>query len=257
MPITGDRVKGYSMVDKLSAQHGDIAQAARIILRRCLKGALGTIDRACGSPHVSLVICATDPIGSPLFLLSQLALHTQNLTKSPQIGLLLDDTDGLDEPLTGGRLSLTGQIAACDDDICRRRFLNRHESAALYADFGDFSFYRMSIDHGHFVGGFGAIYDLSKNDLLPGPSGGAAIGTHEADIIEHMNSDHSDVVSLIAEKLNGSERGGWRLTGVDSEGCDLMSGFRSVRQNFTFPVNGPDDARRAFIDLAAMARKSA
>ena len=245
------------MVGKFSRQHNDTALAARVILRSCLKGAIGTIDPACGSPHVSLVLCATDPIGAPLFLLSQLARHTQNLLKNPQIALLLDDTDGLDEPLTGGRLSLTGTIEACDDDICRRRFLTRHESAALYADFGDFSFYRMSIEHGHFVAGFGAICELSKNDLLLEPSGGTAIGADEADIIAHMNSDHSDVVSLIAKKLNGVDVGGWRLTGVDREGCDLMSGFQSVRQNFTFPVNGTDDARRAFIDLAAMARKSA
>ena len=257
MAITGNRVKGYSVVDKLSRQNDDIAQTARMILRRCPKGALGTIDHACGSPHVSLVICATDPIGSPIFLLSQLAQHTQNLQENSKIGLLLDDTDGLDEPLTGGRLSLTGQIETCDDDMCRQRFLNRHQSAALYADFGDFSFYRMAIDHGHFVGGFGAIHDLSKDDLLLDPTCGTAMDAHEAEIIAHMNSDHCDVVSLIAEKLNGADVGGWRLTGVDREGCDLMSGFRSVRQNFTLPVNGPDDARRAFIDLAAMARKSA
>ena len=234
--------------------HVDIALSARNILRGSPKGALGTQDQNRGAPHVSLVLCATDEMGAPILLLSNLALHTQNILENDVAGLLLDGWEELDEPLTGGRLSLTGQIRPCLLETVRLRFLNRHKSAALYADFADFSFYRFEISRGHYVGGFGVIHEISKDDLLVDSRNASALFENEAEIIAHMNADHGDVVGLIATELNGAAGGRWRLTGIDQEGCDLMNGFRAIRHNFRQAVETPDDARRSFIELAELAR---
>jgi len=247
----------------LGNDNEDIAARARHLLRACPKASLGTFagdgDDGSGSrgPHVSLVLSATNDTGAPILLLSKLAVHTQNLLRNEKAGLLLDGTEGLDDPLTGGRLSLTGRVVEDGAEGLRRRYLARHESAALYADFADFAFYRFEIDSGHYVGGFGAIHDLSADELLVDKADADLLAPFEGEIIQHMNADHEDVLALIATRLNGAENGAWRLTGLDIEGCDLKSGARTERQDFHKPVLTPDDTRRAFINLAELARNGA
>src|SRR5262245_63772245 len=109
----------------VSAAPDEPARAARCLMRTALKGALATLDRHLGHPYASLVLLATEPAGAPLFLISRLAQHTRNLEQDPRASILLDGTDGLADPLTGGRLTLTGAAAPCDPAQLRR-FLARH-----------------------------------------------------------------------------------------------------------------------------------
>ena len=48
----------------------------------------------------------------------------------------------------------------------RRRYLDRHPEAEMFAGFGDFAFYRMAIARAHLVAGFGRIVDLKPEDVL-------------------------------------------------------------------------------------------
>ena len=63
--------------------------AARRLIRTALKASLGTLDRTSGHPYVSLVLVATEPDGTPLLLISRLALHTQNLGADGRASLLM------------------------------------------------------------------------------------------------------------------------------------------------------------------------
>src|SRR5262249_26361236 len=98
-----------------SAALDDPACASRHLMRWALKGALATLDRHLAHPYASLVLLATDPTGAPTFLISRLAQHTRNLEQDARASLLLDGTDGLADPLTGGRLTLTGTAVPCPD----------------------------------------------------------------------------------------------------------------------------------------------
>src|SRR5215467_16349314 len=115
------------------AASDDPASAARHLMRLALKGALATLDRHLAHPYASLVLLATDPTGAPIFLISRLAQHTRNLEQDPRASILLDGTDGLADPLTGGRLTLVGSAAPCADPEALRRFLARHSAAEGYA----------------------------------------------------------------------------------------------------------------------------
>src|SRR5471032_1944752 len=115
------------------------AVTARQLLRRLDKGSLAT--SLAGRPYASLVLVATAPDGAPLLLISRLAQHTMNIAANADVALLLDGTQGLDEPLTGPRVTLLGRATVADDPSLRARFLARHPSAALYADFADFDLY--------------------------------------------------------------------------------------------------------------------
>src|SRR5438132_12842962 len=121
-----------------SAESGDPATASRRLMRTALKGALATLDPATGHPYASPILLATEPDGAPTFLISRLALHTRNLEKDQRASVLIDGTGGLGDPLTGGRLTLTGVARPSISPTALRRFLARHPSAEGYAQFSGF-----------------------------------------------------------------------------------------------------------------------
>ncbi|WP_421725443.1 HugZ family protein [Bauldia sp.] len=142
---------------------------ARALVDDAETAALATLGDD-GAPFASLVTVATTARREPTLLLSDLAVHTRNLKRDARASLLFtipndDDTD----PLTRARLTVTGTIAPDPDTASRDRFLQRHSEAAGYADFGDFAFYRLTVDRGHLVAGFGRIVEVSRADLLTSP----------------------------------------------------------------------------------------
>jgi hypothetical protein len=133
-------------------------------MRAQATAALGTSMH--GAPYVSLVLVAFDADGAPLLLLSRLAQHTSNLLADPRVSLLFDGTAGLEEPLTGPRLTVLGSAAACPDAAAMGRYLIRQPSAAAYAGFSDFDLYKVTIARGHLVAGFGRIAWIEAGALV-------------------------------------------------------------------------------------------
>ena len=112
--------------------------------------------------------------GSPLLLLSRLAVHTKNLERDPRASLLLvREPEAGSESMTALRLTLTGRVLREDSADSRRLFLARHPDAARYAGFADFSLYRFHVEGGHLVAGFGRIVSLNPDELRE-PARGAA-----------------------------------------------------------------------------------
>ena len=110
----------------------DPIAAARRLLREGRSGALGTLMAGSGvdvgGPYCSLVNVATLPDGSPLLLISKLAVHTKNILTDARVSLMLDERkDG--DPLQGARVMLTGRAQATDDPEARRRHLDEGAGA--------------------------------------------------------------------------------------------------------------------------------
>jgi putative heme iron utilization protein len=143
----------------------DPVSESRRLLRTSRYGALATKDRGTGHPYASLVALAPDADGAPLILISTLALHTMNLLADPACSLLLADI-GEGDPSAHPRLSLMGQARKMDPSAVRERYLLAQPDAALYADFADFSFWRVEPLGGHLVAGFGRIVDLTSVQLI-------------------------------------------------------------------------------------------
>ena len=231
------------------------AEAARTLVRRALKASLATLETSTGHPYASLVTIATDVDGTPLFLISTLALHTKNLLADARASLLFDGTDAAGDPLAGGRVTLIGRAAKSERATARHRFLARQPHAAGYADFPDFAFYELVPERAHYIGGFGRIVDLAPADLLADTTGADSLVAAHADIVEHMNEDHAAAIELYATELAGAPGGPWRLTGLDPDGFDLVCDGTTRRLSFATKVETPDAARQAFVALAAKARE--
>ncbi|MBV8536502.1 MAG: DUF2470 domain-containing protein [Alphaproteobacteria bacterium] len=235
------------------------SSVARQVMRSVDRAYLGTLMRpdapGAGQPYTSLVLVALDHDASPLLLISALADHTKNLLASPAVSLLFDGTAGLDEPLTGPRVTVQGMARKTAGASDRARFVARHPSAELYAGFKDFAVWRVDIERGHLVAGFGRIHWIDGRELRYDAGPAATLRTAEPEIVAHMNGEHADAVQLYAAKLLGRAGGDWRMTGLDPEGADLRQGGEVARLAFDHPVQDAEQARAELVRLVKRARQ--
>src|SRR6476660_8306334 len=103
----------------------DPKTAAKTLIRESLSGALGTLMTGSGDPYCSLVNVATAADGSPVILISELALHTKNILADSRVSLMLDEQKPGD-PLEGTRVMLMGQAEPAAGDAERQRYFTRH-----------------------------------------------------------------------------------------------------------------------------------
>jgi putative heme iron utilization protein len=225
----------------------DPAWLARCLLRSVRVGTLATSAK--GQPFASLVTPACTPDLSVLLLLSGLSEHTRHLVADPRCSILVAGAAESANPQTAPRLTVTGVAEHVAEPELKTRFLAVHPYAALYADFGDFSVWRIKPVAGLFVGGFARATRLAREALLPEVDAVAAIAAAETDIIDHCNRDHPDALAAIA-----GAPGDWRMVTVDVDGFDLASGESVVRFAWSAPVREAGDVRRELVRMTRAAR---
>ena len=236
------------------------AERARTLMYLGRVGSLSTLSRKQpGFPFGSVMPYGLDIHGRPIFLISTMAMHTQNLQADPRASLLVTPNDAEGDPLGASRVTLMGNVLllpAPEVAEARKLYLTRYANSKYWVDFEDFSFYRMDVLDVYYVGGFGVMgwvaaseYDYSKPDPLADST---------AEIIQHMNADHHDALLLIAEKFAHVESQEATMTAVDRLGFHLrlktQKGLRGVRIAFLREVSDPADTRRVFVEMVQQAR---
>jgi heme iron utilization protein len=237
----------------------DASRLARSLLRRSRQGALATLVPGSGDPYCSLVNVASHADGSPILLISRLALHTRNILADSRVSLMLDErAEG--DPLEGSRIMLAGRAEEAKGDealILRRRYLNAHPSAEVFVNFKDFSFFRICPSAAHLVAGFGRIIDLKPGQFLTDISDAGALLEAEQGAVDHMNADHREAMNLYATRLLGADPSDWGCTGCDPDGIDLAAGGTTLRLNFPRRIVTPAALRQVLKELADQARTAA
>ena len=234
----------------------DPSRLTRLLLRRSRQGALATLIAGRGDPYCSLVNVASHPDGTPILLVSRLALHTKNILADGRVSLMLDERSEADA-LEGARIMVSGRAEDVASDqlaMVRRRYLNAHPSAEAFVDFKDFSFFLIHPTGTHLVAGFGRIIDLGPEQFLTPVADARALLEAEQGAIAHINADHRDAVNLYATRLLGAAPAEWRCTGCDPDGLDLAAGRLTLRLDFPARVTGPAELRQMLAGLAEAAR---
>jgi putative heme iron utilization protein len=225
----------------------ETARSARRMLRRCSRAALAT--NLLGAPYVSLVRCAVDHDASPLLLLSDLAQHSRNIAFDPRVSLLFDDTALFPDPLSGPRLTVLGRAQSTADPRLAARFAAHCPESRAYAGFADFRMYRVAIDRGHLVAGFGRIAWIDGGELLF--SGDcAAIAAAEPAILARLGQELREPLARCVAAHLGDGGAGWRAAGCDPEGLDLRRGETAARLEFSSPISTPEALPEALAQLA-------
>jgi putative heme iron utilization protein len=236
------------------------AERARTLAYLAHTGTLATASRRHGGhPFGSVMPYALDAAGHPLFLISAMAMHTQNLEADPRASLLVTQPDWSGDPLAAGRLTLMGnarRLDAADTGHARAAYLARHTRAGYWVDFDDFTFWRLDVTDVYFVGGFAAMGWVTAADYAaaaPDPLADAAGG-----IVEHMNRDHAEALLLYARHYAGEAADEASMVGVDRLGFKLRlrQGQRlsSVRIAFPREVTSAGQSREVLIAMLRQAR---
>src|SRR5712672_2478579 len=224
----------------------DAGRLARSLLRRSRQGALATLMPGSGDPYCSLVNVASNWDGSPILLISRLALHTRNILADSRVSLMLDErAEG--DPLEGSRIMLAGraeEAGADESAVLRRRYLNTHPSAEAFVNFKDFCFFRIRPSGAHLVAGFGRIVDLKPEQFLTDISDAGPLLEAEQGALDHINADHRDVMNLYATKVLGAEAADWRCAGCDPDGIDMQAGTKTLRLDFPERVTSGAELRK-------------
>ncbi len=235
----------------------DAGRLARSLLRRSRQGALATLMAGSGDPYCSLVNVASHPDGSPILLISRLAVHTRNILGRCQ-GLADAGRAGRGRPAGGSADHAGGPgrggLEATSVAILRRRYLNAHPSAEAFVDFKDFSFFRIRPSGTHLVAGFGRIVDLKPEQFLTDISDAGALLEAEQGAIDHMNADHRDAMNLYATRLLGAGPPTGAAPAAIPRGIDLQAGATTLRLDFPERVTGPGELRKMLVRLAEEAR---
>ena len=235
------------------------AAIARRLIRASDRASLATALSGEDWPYASLVLTACDHAAGPILLLSDLADHTRNIAADGRVSLLFDGTQGLDEPLAGARVTVLGRAMRMAGEPAvteaRGRYLRRHPGADLYVDFKDFAFHAVAVERAHLVAGFGRIEWIEAADLLYDTAGAGELAAAEERIVAHMNDDHGEALDSCARTLLGLPGEGWKMTGIDPEGCDIRRGGTVGRLDFAGPVGDAGEARAALVRLAELSRK--
>lgn len=228
-----------------SAESGLILTAVRGMMRMAAVASLATLENGSGDPYASLITVATETDGSPVILISKLAWHTRNLEADPRASILFAAAAGAGDPLDLGRVSLMGVAERTAEPAARARFLARHPSAALYADFADFSFWRLRAQRAHYVGGFGRITTLKGEDVMldQAVTQRWTLGVEAA--IAAANAGQADLIAGLA-----GDPGPWRVAACDPDGCDLLRGDQPLRLAFPQPLSDPSQLVEALTGLS-------
>ena len=105
-----------------------LAERARTLVAQGGTSTLSTLSRKHpGYPFGSLMPYGIDEDGSPLFLISSMAMHTRNLEQNPRCTLLIVQAAVEGEALGAGRISIMGDarvVVETDSDRIQRYTCN-------------------------------------------------------------------------------------------------------------------------------------
>lgn len=236
-----------------------LAERGRTLVSLARTGSLATHSRKLpGFPFGSMMPYATDNLGRPVFFISSMAMHTQNLQQDMRASLLVTQPDVSGDPLGAARLTLLGTATETPAAEVRDLYLSRHENAKYWQDYSDFAYYRLEVTGIYFIGGFGVMGWISPEDYRsaqPDPLAEAGPG-----IIQHMNTDHADALVLIARQFAGETADEAIMTAVDRLGfhLKLRSGVRMHGRRIAFlhEVRSTGDARSVLVEMVRQARSS-
>ena len=237
-----------------------LAERARTLVHLGRTGSLATLSaRHADWPFGSVMPYGLDDQGRPTFLMSAMAMHTQNLLRDARASLLITQAEASQDPLAVGRVTFMGEaLRAPQDDIASLRgaYLERHPEAEMWVDFGDFAWYRMDIKEIYLVAGFGVMGWIAAADYERAEAD--PLADIAASILDHMNADHADALAMLARQDGQGQVDSASMTAVDRWGFHLSVASKGEAQErrVSFPqeVRNATEARQVLARMTQQAR---
>ncbi len=236
------------------------AERARTLVHLERTGGLSTLSRKQpGWPFGSVMPYGLDDQGRPIFLISTMAMHTQNLLGDPRASLLITPPESKNDPLGAARVTLMGSVTKVPTEELpqvRELYLARHANAAYWVDFNDFGFFRMALADIYFVGGFGSMGWVAPADYAAASVD--PLADVASDLIREINSEQVETLLLFARVFGNLDAQQASMTTVDRLGFHLRvktpDRMQGGRVAFTNPVRNVAEVRAGLADLVTQAK---
>ncbi|MBS0152269.1 MAG: DUF2470 domain-containing protein [Nitrospira sp.] len=236
------------------------AERAKTLVCLQQTGSLSTLSRRQpGWPFGSVMPYGLDAQGQPVFLISAMAMHTQNLLGDPRASLLVTPPESRIDPLGAARVTLMGSVSKVPKEESaevRACYLECHPNASYWVDYQDFGFFRMAIAEIYFVGGFGSMGWVTQADYVAAVVD--PLANDAASLVRELNTEHTETLVLLARVFGNPDAQQPKVTAVDRLGfhlrfttSDRMQGGRVA---FASPVGNAAEVRAGLAGLAAQAK---
>src|SRR5579872_1570301 len=114
--FTGKHAGPGPASDQPPVAEPSFAERARTLMYLGRIGSLSTLSRKQpGFPFGSVMPYGLDALGRPIFLISTMAMHTQNLQANPRASLLVTQPGASGDPLGASRVTLIGNVLTIAD----------------------------------------------------------------------------------------------------------------------------------------------
>ncbi len=244
------------------SKHGE---EVRALIESERNATLCTLSKKIGGwPFGSITPYAVAATGEPIILISEIAEHTRNLRADARASLLVQDSQALNDPQSGARVTLMGYaipVPAAYLDDARRRYLDLFPNSADYFQIHDFTLFEIKVSRVRFIGGFGEIYWLDGGEVtIAADPKIDAVAPHVEMICKHMNEDHRDALRLYAAAFAQVEAQEAEMIHVNSTGFDMIAinpeRHQHIRIAFSNPATTTDQVRAEMVEMVRRAREA-
>ena len=254
------RVHAYTDSAAVQLPEPTYAERVRTLVGMGRAGTLATVSRKrSGYPFGSLMPYATDARGRAIFLISSMAMHTQNLQADARASLFVQQ-GGEGDALGTARATLVGDVLPvppAEEPEARERYLASYENSRGWVEFKDFGFYRLEPLDVYYVGGFGVMGWVTAEEYLRAEQD--PLAETAAGIMAHMNADHVPAMVRLARVHAGIEATEAAMTAVDRLGFHLRlktaDGMKGTRINFAREVRNAGETRTVLVEMVRGAER--
>ncbi len=229
---------------------------ARNLLRQQELAVLSTHSKSTPEyPFGSVTTYISSVKGETIFYISNLAQHTRNILNNPKMCLTVFEGNQND-PNAGARLSIMGEaelVEETDIESVKQRFFALYPDSREYQKMHDFNFYILKTKRVRYIGGFGDINWISKEQWdLETP----LWLDNEQDMITHMNQDHQIAMQLICSQRQGFYPNKVEMLAINPDGFFIRADNRKpIYFDFGELVMTGDDVRKALVNMTNSARE--
>ncbi len=235
----------------------NVIKEARRLFRTQELGVLSTHSKSMqGYPFGSVTTYMSTLNGEPIIYISDLAQHTRNIKQNPKMSLIAF-TGGEDDANAGARLTIIGEVEKIEEEAAEKvaeRFYRMFPASEKYKNTHGFDFYILKCHRVRYIGGFGAIHWISKDDwLMDDPEWSNA----EDGMIKHMNQDHQDAMQLMLKHQLDIDAKEVQMLAVNPDGFFVKADeHKPIFINFPEPALAAASVRKTLVDLTNQAREA-
>ena len=226
------------------------------LFRNCQSGILSTISQKFGNyPFGSYVSMISGRDRTIYLYLSDLAQHTKNFKKNSKCCMTLRRFNSINEKQDTQRLSIIGDVINADKselDYHKNKYHQVHKESKIYSSFHDFKIYKFVAKEIRWIGGFGKIAWLDKeNWLIKKPKW----IIKENDIIDHMNKDHQNTIISALKAQHKVSSSNPKIVFLTIDGYYLKNKSKIYFIQLENACFTSDDYRKELVKLAKSYRK--